>query len=521
MVRLSKRKNYIYSVLSSFSGTIVSSLIGLVAVPISLNYWQVGKYGLWSLLSSVLVYLSMSNLGVNASASTLMAKNPKVQSKILILKRAFVILLISTLVALVSFVLLNLFHRDWIQVLGDIPKDMKKEAFETCLVMGIFFFINLPFSLTVSVFQGFQKVYIVNIFSVISSITNFISLIIVIAIHGSLVTYAVVSGAAAFVVNVARLIFMLIMIRHESSDKDALAKGDLCTDDSKDCSYRHVFITGIRFFISGIAAMVVWNTDNLVISNFLGIDSVTPYSITFKLYQILFNCIFIVNTSLLAIMAKEFGENNWEWINKVYRSALVVAAMLGGLTLLGGVLFMKDIIFLWAGERGYAGLFTVVALGGYSYLLSIVNLNSGIINSFNYIKYMPIVGWIEAGVNLGMSIVLLKPFGIGGVALGTFLGSLLGPALLLPRIIEKSSDGKIIQDSKFVVKHLVFVLLPLFAVSICLQLFLQKPLFRVSLGFLVIVCYVCLSFKVIPNDVKAYLGKNTREILQGIRKKSA
>lgn len=49
-------------------------------------------------------------------------------------------------------------------------------------------------------------------------------------------------------------------------------------------SVRFIFASGTRFFIIGIAAIIVWSTDNLVISHFLGPEDVTRYAVTFKLF---------------------------------------------------------------------------------------------------------------------------------------------------------------------------------------------------------------------------------------------
>ena len=71
---ISNKKNYIFTLFSGFGGVIFSIVLNLLTIPISLNYWKQDRYGIWVLLTSILLYLGMTNLGLNTSASVLMAQ---------------------------------------------------------------------------------------------------------------------------------------------------------------------------------------------------------------------------------------------------------------------------------------------------------------------------------------------------------------------------------------------------------------------------------------------------------------
>ena len=49
-------------------GVVFSILLNLLTIPISLNYWKADRYGIWVLLTSILLYLGMTNLGLNTAA---------------------------------------------------------------------------------------------------------------------------------------------------------------------------------------------------------------------------------------------------------------------------------------------------------------------------------------------------------------------------------------------------------------------------------------------------------------------
>lgn len=505
MAEMSNKKNYLLTLFTSVVTGTISSLIGLLSVPISLNYWGVERYGIWAIITSILVYLNISNLGLSASASILIAKNNKFQDKIKILKRAFNILILITIVLGSFFIIVNIYYKEWILLLGKIPPWLETETYKSCFLLGIFFFINLPFSLISSVILGFQKLYVEKIFSLCQAVSNFLSLLLVIHFKGNLVTFAVYTGLSTLLLNIIKFIYYYFFIYLKTKHVNNIRQNIDC-ENNYETSYKIIFTTGIRFFLMGLGATLVWNTDNFIISHFIGVEEVTPYSIIFRLYYILFNIIFMINNSILPIMGKEAGSNNWEWINKTYNSLLIIVSITGGFTWLIGLLFFKDIILIWVGKKGYAGLLTVLALGAYSYLLSMVNLNSGIMYSFNYLKRMYLLSWLEALINISSSIMLLKHFGLGGVAMGTFLGSLLTCSWILPLLIVKRNGNRIKYNRSFILTHFFLLLLPLVIVGIFVQIYVSVRYLRIIFGCTIVLLYLAISYMLMPVEVKIFLN---------------
>ena len=62
---------------SGIAKTILTIIIGMLSVPFALNYFGIQKFGVWNVISSFVVYFSMTNLGLNAAATILINKNNK------------------------------------------------------------------------------------------------------------------------------------------------------------------------------------------------------------------------------------------------------------------------------------------------------------------------------------------------------------------------------------------------------------------------------------------------------------
>jgi len=512
------KKNYFVTFLSGFGGAAVSTTLGLISAPISLSYWGEERYGLWAILLSVLSYLSVSNFGIGQAATTLVGKNNLFNNKRKILFRAAICLASSIAISVISLLVINLIFPDWHKALGKIPIRLETEARDTSLFIILFFFVNLPFTLASSALIGTQRAYIENLFQIGGTIVNFIGLISVVLLKLALPWDAIFNGVLSLGLN---LIKVAIAFSGKRSILRAGSEAEESNDADKasDTEYRTLLATSARFFLIWLAATLVWNTDNFVVSNVIGLKEVTPYSITFKFYNLLFTAIFIVNNSLLPLMAKEFGAGNWEWIKKNFMRFSTIGSSLGGLALIGGLSFGHDFVLLWTGEKGYAGIGVMACLGTYSYLLSMVNFNSGMINTFNYTKGTWAFAFLEGGIKIGASLLLGKAFGLAGIAAGTMLGSLLAPTWICPLILKGRSGGRLIFPWRRTVAHFALILLPLGTIGFLVQARINHPFARIGAGFAITAAYVAATIVSWPADMKGDLNAARAKILKVLWKR--
>jgi len=505
---ISRKRNYIFTLFSGFGGTAAASMIGLVSIPIALKYWTVERYGLWTLISSILVYLGVSNLGMNTAASTLMANANSIQIKFIIFKRSLRILISSAIFFSALICAVAVFFPDWIAFLGKIPANLRGEASTTFLIMSMFFLLNMPFSLVSSLYFAFQRTYIDNFFTILLSVLNFLSLLVVIFANGDLIFWAIFNGIVNFVFNVIKSLFFFFNV-YKTLDSSKIENGEIV-----DCSsYKYILTTGVRFFLTSLSAMVVWNSDFFLISNFIGLNKVTEYSISSRPFQILLSMLLVFNASVFPLMAKEFADCNWDWINSTYQKLLVFSAILGGLFWIGGVFFLKDIVLLWTGDAGYAGVLTTVALGGYTYLLGMVNLNSGMLGTFNYMKNMASLGWVEAGIKIGSSLILLRYFSVSGIAIGTFLCFLLSVSWILPRWLTNRSEGRIVHETSFILSHFLFALAPVVVLAALIQYYIADIYTRLGLSVFFICSYLVISYVLMPKSQKIVYSHTAKNFL--------
>jgi O-antigen/teichoic acid export membrane protein len=226
-----------------------------------------------------------------------------------------------------------------------------------------------------------------------------------------------------------------------------------------------VLASSSRFFIITLSSMIVWYTDNIVISAFLGPDQVTAYGVTFKLLTVGFMIFILTISVLMPMFGNAVSKGDWTWAAEVFDGSLSVMAVLGGLVWVGCLLFAWPVISLWTGPRGYGGLLVTFSLGAYGYLFSTINLNSTFLSSINSTRTMVLAGVAEAVLNVALSLVFLHIWGIGGVALGTVVAALLTVFWLLPFDISRSTQSRIKVAWRFLGWHFMLAVAPAVAAS--------------------------------------------------------
>lgn len=496
-----KRSTLLKGLASGASAQFVSVAVGLISVPIGLGYLGPLKYGIWMVISSIVAYLGLSQLGTGTASSALIAKHVERQKQGVIFRRTFWLLCFFALALLMLSGVATMFSSSWVNIFGDIPDAVKSDAIFAAVVMTAFYLLRLPTVAFTSAFIGLQEVHWERLYVVVFPIIlSFFALLLTIYLDGDLVMLACLTGGGQLLAGLFAGVHFSILHKDMMFGAERYATDVAVTKD--------LLASGSRFFIIGIAAMVVGQTDYLVISYFLGSESVTAYAITYKLFVVAFSICLLANSVLMPMFGNAFGRNDWEWMANIYRNALSVMVILGGLVWVGGLVFAQPIIFLWTGLSGYGGGLVVFALGGYGYVLSAVNLQANMLSAMNTTRILLWLGIAEAVVNFVLSVIFIRWWGIGGVALGTFVSALLTVYWLLPKDIERQTDSRIKASWSPLMRHFGLAVLP----GVCAAYLLAcnaKGVVLWTAGVSLCAIYLTISLWLLPQQAKTMLMRIT------------
>ena len=464
-----------------------------------LNYLGAIQYGLWVVISSIVTYLGMSQFGIGTASATLIANNDNKQVQGIIFRRAFLLLcFISTFLIILTSIVAN-YPEKWWAVYGEVSDELRLDGTVSAVFLVILTLIRLPIVAVLSAFFGLQEVWWERLYAgLLPNLVNFLALILAIHLKGGMVMLALMTGGFQLLVAlVAGLHFYLEhrYMFHKTEKVNVFISND-----------EGLISNSARFFIISIASMVVWYTDNLIISYYLGPESVTAYSVTFKLFTAVISMLTISNMILMPMFGNAASRGDWLWMNDVYKAILSINVVFGGGIWIAGILFGKSIILGWTGEIGFGGELVVFSLGGYAYILSSVNLNSNILIGMNFNRKMVWFGIAEAALNFVLSMIFVRIMGIGGVALGTFMASLLTVFWLLPLDLDKQTNSKLKMPWSPTVRHFMFAVFPGVSTAYYISFFESGVILWVSGVFLCLV-YLTISLWILPAQAKSMIMK--------------
>ena len=190
-------------------------------------------------------------------------------------------------------------------------------------------------------------------------------------------------------------------------------------------------------FISMLADTLRFQIDNLVITMLLGVTSVTPYSIGFRLVQYFQNLVFSIVSVMNPIYSIYEGANDYAALREKYLFAVKVSTVLSFYLGLSMIIFGKAFIIRWVGkelEHSYYVMFILVI----GFIVSLTQ-SQGIqlmygVSRHKFVAFMNI---FEGVMNLVLSLLLAPKYGIYGVALGTTLPLLFTKLFMQPAYVCK------------------------------------------------------------------------------------
>ena len=189
---------------------------------------------------------------------------------------------------------------------------------------------------------------------------------------------------------------------------------------------------GLPYLTNSLAWQLVFATDSIVIASTLGTEAVASYLPTFRLAEAIGYAALLPLSGLLPLLGGVAGTGDREKLTTVLRRTAVIAVALalvgGGL----GVVFGGTVIRLWVGADFFAGPVALTALMSFLVLRSVTATSANALASTGHMRRVALVTLLEGILNVLLSLSLVRPLGITGVALATLFAHLASSAWILP-----------------------------------------------------------------------------------------
>ena len=409
--------------LSGVLGRGLTLMISAVTLPLTLRYLGRLEYGIWVTVSTSVVMLSVLDLGIASTLNNFIAEayaeDDREKAQQYFATAFWVTVAIIAILAPAGY--LGWRSVDWGELfhLGDPA--LTRQAAESVAVAGAFFLISLPLSLASRVMGGYQQVHLANYFTMANSVFSLAAILITVLLHGSLVmlmtAYSIAMLAGPLGLNLWLCFWQRPWIKPVPSRVTPTI-------------IRRLFGQGLLFFALQLAGLVVFNSDNLVITHYVGAAAVTPYSVAWKLTQYAALLQGLLIPSLWPAISEAYHKRQMAWINDTYHS-LERKCLLG---IGGAAVFLgltgRFLIRIWVGPSAVPGSALLWLMALFAFIMSVTTNQALLLSATGRLRLEATVAVIAAAVNLTLSIHLVKSMGVEGVILSTivsFLVIMIGP----------------------------------------------------------------------------------------------
>lgn len=331
------------NILAMFMLRGISIICSLIVVPLTIDYVSKYEYGIWLTISSLVAWLSFFDIGIGNGLRNKfiesIEKKEYEQARVYVSTAYAIISIVVTCVWIVA-IIVSLFI-NWPEVLN-ADVSLSNELLYTVLIVITNFSILFVLGLNRTLLNAIQKPALASMFDTSTQVLLCLVLLILTSCtKGNLIYLALAMGTTSMLTLIISNIwtYTRLLKGYRPSLKFVRFK-----------SAKGIMSLGIMFFFLQILAIAFYQTNNLIISHYLGPDEVTTYNIAFKYLQVLPMVFTIIITPFWSAFAEANVNNDYEWMKNV-RKRLIQALSLLGLCGCIMVVISSYVYDLWIGNK--------------------------------------------------------------------------------------------------------------------------------------------------------------------------
>jgi O-antigen/teichoic acid export membrane protein len=401
----------------------INLIIVFTTIPLLLNYLEKEQYGVWVTIFSIVNIVFFVDAGIGNGLKTKLSE--AISLKDFKLARTY----ISTAYIFISIIAFLLFIIGAVFIMNvdlqsllntSLENEELKTVLLTILVMIV---ISFVLSLFKSFYYATQQASKVELAMLIYQVLVLIGIFVLLQYFTrNLLFIALIYGCSNIIVG---LLFSILFFKEHKKIQPKISSFE--KNKVKD-----LMGLSLAFFCIQLCMIVIFTTDNLIITNLIGPEEVTTYDIVYKLFQVVITISVIAQEPFWALYTDAYQKKDYKWIKQTLNRLNLLFLLFVGFVV--GLYFLSEtIISFWIQKDlnisksliFFISLFVLIRVYGsiYMYLL----------NALGKVKIQMWLYVFGAIINIPLSIFLVEYFDLGssGVILGTSI-SIVSLSIVLP-----------------------------------------------------------------------------------------
>lgn len=475
----------------SYIAIIINTLIQLLYTPFLLRMLGQSEYGLYSLVSSVIGYLTVLDLGFGNAIIVYTAKyrsQKKYDEEKKLHGMFFVIFLIIGFIAGILGLILyfnvgNIFGTT-------LTSNELSKAKIMMLILSFNLFVTFAFSIYSSILSAYEKFAFKKLISIMSSLMKPIIMIPFLFLGFKSITLIVVIT----VINIFVCFSNYVYCR-----KKLNIKIKFYGFDNK--IFKVIFGYSIFIFLGEVVDKINWSADQFILGAVSGTSAVSIYSLASQLNNMFISFSSIMSGVFLPKISKMVARNvsdkklSDEFIKIGRIQFYIIFLMCSGL-----VLFGKNFIFLWAGSQYETAYYVSLILIIPVCVPLIQTLGLSIMQAKNKYSFRAVITFIMALFNIGISIFLAKYFGPVGAATGTAFSLIVCNIVILNIYYSRVLGLDVLGFWKEIFKEVIFFVIPIVIILMIMKFVsIGGWIDLIIFGGIYVVLYCATAYSLIMN----------------------
>ena len=401
---------------------LLNVLVGLLYTPYMLRMMGQSEYGLYSLVASVIAYLTILDLGLGNAVVRYTAKfraENKTEEQYEMFGMFLIMYIVIGVIALIAGSALYFNVENMFGATMTAIEMTKAKIMMLLLVFNLAF--TFPMSIFGSIINAYERFVFPRMINIIRVILNTVIMICLLKMGYKAIAMVIVQT----VFNVLTLIINYIYCRKELRIKLYFRK-------FKWGFVKEVLIYSFWIFLNVIMDRVYWSTGQFVLGAISGTIAVSVFAVAIQLQMMYMQFSTAISTVFLPKVTGMVatGDNDKELSNLFIRTGRIQFVVMA-LILSGFIVFGKQFIALWAGDA-YIEAYVMCVMFFPSLMIPLIqNLGITILQARNQMKFRSLLYIARAAVALVLQIVLARRWGGVGCAIAISGALLLGQGFIM------------------------------------------------------------------------------------------
>ena len=396
--------------------------VGLLYTPYMLRMLGQNEYGLYSLVASVISYLTILDLGLGNAVVRYTAKF-RTEGKLQEQYEMFGMFLclyacIGFLAMLVGGVLFHSFD-EW------FGHSMTMDELEMARLMILFLIFNVAFTFPMSIFGSILLAYERFVFPKVLQIVRILLNLVVMIVLLNMGFKAVAMVVVQTIFNILTLVIHFFYCKYKLGIQLHFRRfrWDLL---------KEISVYSFWIFLSVIMDRIYWNTGQFVLGMYGGTAAIAVFAVAIQLSVLYMSfSTSISGVFLPKVTAMVASQSDQKEISDLFIRTGRIQYIVMAFILSGFVVFGRPFIRLWAGD-GYEDAYWMAVLFFITLTIPMIqNLGITILQARNRMKFRSLLYLVIAFVSLYFQFVLAKQYGGLGCAIAISAALLVGQGLIM------------------------------------------------------------------------------------------